>query len=361
MVIGSNHTCALTPAGGVKCWGKDTNGQLGNDLALTDKSTPVDVLGLTSGVVSISAGQAHTCAVTTAGGAKCWGSDEQGQVGDNVSMVTSQPVPVDVLGLTSGVASISAGGFHTCAVHNGAAKCWGSANGGQLGAGGAVTGQASKGVPQSVLNLTSGVASISAGGNTSCAVTTTGGAKCWGSDSKGQLGNNATRADVSSPQDVYGLTTGVASISVGLGHTCAVTAAGAAMCWGSDFTGQLGNGSVETTDKYTPWNVLGLSSGVASISAGDGTTCAVTTSGAAKCWGSDDYGQLGNDSLLVTQPSPVDVFGLSSGVLSISTNRKTTCAVTAGGIAKCWGSDLLGQLGDDAVLASKSAPVYVSP
>ncbi len=352
---GGNHTCAVTTTGAAKCWGYDYYGQLGNDVALTQQPTPVDVLGLTSGVKSISAGGSHTCAVTNGGGVKCWGWDADGQLGNNTSL-TSQPTPVDVLGLTSGVASVSTGGTHTCAVTtSGGAKCWGSDNNGELGNDSTPV---SRPTPVDVLGLTSGVASISAGSSHTCAVTSSGGAKCWGADGSGQLGNDTVLAYQATPVDVLGLTSGVASISAGSNFTCAATTAGGAKCWGADGSGQLGNDAA-LTNQPTPVDVLGLTSGVASISAGTTHTCAVT-SGGAKCWGSDAQGQLGNDAALTNQPTPVDVLGLTSGVESISAGGYFTCAAMASGGAKCWGRDPYGQLGNDAALTNQPIPVDVA-
>jgi alpha-tubulin suppressor-like RCC1 family protein len=251
VAAGEYHTCAVTTAGGLKCWGRDNYGQLGNDVAPTNQPTPVDVLGLTSGVASVSAGGYHTCAVTTAGGLKCWGWDTYGQLGNDAAL-TYQPTPVNVAGLTSGVASVSAGTHHTCAV------------------------------------------------------TTAGGLKCWGSDGSGQLGDDATSTNRPTPVDVFGLTSGVASVVAGGNDTCAVTAVGGLKCWGQDNTGQLGNDAA-FTNQPTPVDVLGLSSGVVSVSAGGLHTCAVTTEGGVKCWGRDSEGQLGNDAALAAQPTPVNV------------------------------------------------------
>jgi len=301
IAAGGAHTCALTPSGGVKCWGYDYYGQLGDGGSNTDQPTPVDVSGLPSGVASITAGIHHTCAVTTSGAAKCWGRDNLGQLGDGGTN-TNRPTPVDVSGLTSGVASISAGAYHTCAVTtSGAAKCWGYDEYGQLGDGGTNT---DKTTPVDVSGLTSGVASISAGSNHTCAVTTAGAAKCWGLGNGGRLGNG-TNTNQPTPVDVSGLTSGVASISAGGSHTCAVTTSGAAKCWGSDGNGQLGDGGTNT-DKTTPVDVSGLTSGVASISAGNNHTCAVTTSGAEKCWGFGNSGRLGNGGT-ASSSTPVDV------------------------------------------------------
>ena len=243
---GLDHTCALTTAGGVKCWGYSSRGQLG-DNTTTDRYTPVDVVGLSSGVAAISAGGHHTCALTTTGGVKCWGANKYGVLGDNTT--TDRYTPVDVVGLSSGVAAISTGAGHTCAL------------------------------------------------------TTTGGVKCWGANKYGVLGDSTT-ADRYTPVDVIGLSSGVAVISTGMGHTCALTTTGGVKCWGGNVFGMLGDGTI--TDRWTPVNCSGLSSGVAAISTGGTHTCALTTAGGVKCWGRNDHGQIGDNST-TQRHAPVNV------------------------------------------------------
>ena len=285
IAAGGYHTCAVTTSGGAKCWGYNYNGQLGNN-STTQSKVPVDVFGLTSGVASLGAGYSHTCAVTASGGAKCWGYNTYGQLGNN--SFTDSKVPVDVFGLTSGVASLGAGRSHTCAVTtSGGAKCWGYNSYGQLGNNSTFDSL----VPVDVFGLTSGVASLEVGSHNACAVTVSGGAKCWGYNGNGQLGNNST-IDSLVPADVYGLTSGVASLEMGGYHTCAVTVSGGAKCWGYNVNGQLGNNS--TTQSSVPVDVSGLTSGTALLAGGALHTCAVTTSGGAKCWGHNGSGQLGD-------------------------------------------------------------------
>jgi alpha-tubulin suppressor-like RCC1 family protein len=121
VAMGATHVCAVTAAGGAKCWGSNVSGKLG-DSTMTNRSAPVDVIGLTSGVASISNASDHSCAVTTAGGVKCWGNNFFGKLGDGTN--TERRTPVDVVGLTSGVAAVAVGGSHTCALTTGGGvKC----------------------------------------------------------------------------------------------------------------------------------------------------------------------------------------------------------------------------------------------
>ena len=187
IAAGLNHTCLLTVSGGVKCWGVNTSGQLG-DGTTTQHNAPVDVSGLTSGVTTIAVSSAHTCALTTSGGMKCWGSNSSGQLGDGTT--TDRYIPTDVSGLTSGVTAITTGDSHTCAVTTGdAAKCWGENTSGQLGDG--TTTQ--RHTPVDVNGLASGVTSVEAGSSHTCAVTASGGAKCWGHNLSGQVGNGGAQ------------------------------------------------------------------------------------------------------------------------------------------------------------------------
>src|SRR2546426_6866748 len=133
IAAGDRYTCALTTPGGVSCWGYNEFGQLGNGTT-SDSASPVDVTGLASGISAIAARGEHTCALTVAGGVKCWGADINGQLGDGTT--TNSPTPVDVVGLATGITAIATGGEHTCALTtDGAVKCWGWNAAGQLGDG----------------------------------------------------------------------------------------------------------------------------------------------------------------------------------------------------------------------------------
>jgi alpha-tubulin suppressor-like RCC1 family protein len=350
LAAGDAHTCALTSKTGVKCWGHNYAGQIGNGTRM-DSSAPVDVLGLSSGVTAITAGSgsAHTCALTSGGAVECWGDNSTGQLGTGVTL--DSPTPVMVSGLSSGVIAIAAGAQHTCALtQGGAVKCWGLSFHGQLGDGTFTHSY----TPIDVVGLSSGVTAITAGGLHTCALMTSGAVKCWGDNPTGELVNGVTSTS-STPVDVPRLSSGVREIAAGASHTCALTNSGAVTCWGDNSNGQLGNGT--TSLSSTPVDVSGLSSGVAAIAAGGNHNCALTDSGAVKCWGANYNGMLGNGTD-TDSPIPVGVSGLSSGVTAIAAGDGHTCALTTDGPVLCWGWNLSGQLGNDTNTDS-STPVQV--
>jgi alpha-tubulin suppressor-like RCC1 family protein len=348
IATGWYHTCALTTGGGVKCWGENSYGRLG-DGTTTERTTPVDVVGLASGVAAIGAGYYHTCALTAGGGVKCWGDNRYGQLGDGTT--TRSSTPVDVVGLASGVAAISVGGYHTCVLTTGGGvKCWGSNGSAQLGDGTS----SQRTAPVDAVGLGSGVAGIVAGFSTTCALTTGGGVKCWGSNGYGQLGDGTTTQH-NAAVDVLGLGSGVARIAAGYRHTCALTTSGRVKCWGHNGYGQLGDGTI--SQRTAPVDVVGLASGVTAIAAGGWHTCAVTAGGGVKCWGENSYCQLG-DGTITQRTTPVNVVGLANGVAAVAVGWYHTCALTTGGGVKCWGYNAYGELGDGTT-AGSSTPVDV--
>lgn len=347
---GEERSCALTDAGGVRCWGRHAG-----DGVDVHRPLAVDVLGATSDIATLAAGNGVACVVTTGGQARCWGGNSTGAVGDGTTQ--RRLAPVDVLGLGT-VAAVGPGYYHSCAVTTaGAAKCWGNNDDGQLGDG-TTTDSLS---PVDVAGLSSGVATITAGSASSCALTTAGGVKCWGHNSAGNLGDGTTTPSLA-PVDVVGLASGVVSlINVGSAY-CALTAAGGVKCWGRNILGQLGDGS--TTDRSVPVDVVGLTSGVTAIGSGPNHACAVNAAGGVECWGGNGGGQLG-DGTTTSSAVPVDVVGLASGVASVDGGDDHTCARTATGAVKCWGrngeffpGDVTGELGDGTEDASLT-PVNV--
>jgi alpha-tubulin suppressor-like RCC1 family protein len=403
---GWGHTCVITGLGGVKCWGLNESGQLGDGTQL-DSSTPIAVFGIGSALVrtqtntpaatrthtpsrtltatptptptvsstpavrptitvpapsvtpgglaveaaiAITSGELHTCALTIQGEVRCWGDNTTGQLGDGTTL-TARSSPVEVIGLASVVSGVAAGTYHTCALTiAGGVKCWGGNANGQLGDGTTAQHPA----PVDVIGLSGGVEALGAGYHSNCVLLSTGGVQCWGGNILGQLGDGTT-TDRPTPVDVIGLSSGVRSIAVGLQHVCALMDAGGVKCWGSNFAGQLGDGT--TTDRFTPVDMKGLPGGIVALAAGSASTCALTQKGGVKCWGSNSAGTLG-DGTGIDRLWPVNVSGLSSGVLAITLGHDHACALMDGGRVKCWGWNVDGQLGDGTKI-TRYAPVDV--
>jgi alpha-tubulin suppressor-like RCC1 family protein len=318
IAMGLLHTCALTSVGGVKCWGYNRDGELGNG-STADSAAPVNVAGLTTGVTAIATGSQFTCALTTDGAVKCWGLNGNGQLGTGAA--ANSLIPVAVSGLSSGVTAISASFDHACALSSGGVKCWGLNQYGELGNG--LTTNSS--TPVAVTGLTTGVSAIAASTNNTCALTTSGGVKCWGFNLVGQLGNGVSKNSLT-PVDVTGLTSGASAITASANYACALTGAGAVKCWGANPAGQA--------VILVPIDIPGLSGGVSAIAAGEGFTCALTTDGGVKCWGNT----LGNGTS-VSSKVPVDVVGLPIGIKTITAGDKAVCAITITGTIKCWGGN----------------------
>ena len=335
LAAGANHTCALLSTGAVKCWGQQYSGALG-DGTNTSSTTPVQVLGLTSGVTAITSGDYHSCALLSTGAMQCWGNGNSGELGNG--SINGTAAPVQVIGLTSGVTRIAAGGRHTCAIHSGVLKCWGKNSFGELTDG--TTTRST--TPLTINGLGASATDMTAGDAHICAILTTGAAKCWGSNGIGQLGDGTT-TNRTTPVQVTGLTSGVTSIAASPDMTTCAVVSGAAKCWGYN-----GNdwkfGSGNTTNSSTPVQVSGLTSGVSSVVVGYYNGCAVLSAGGVKCWGRGSSGELGN-GLQTWTSTPVSVSGVSVVPTAISTGSQFTCAVVSGA-TKCWGYNGVGAVGD---------------
>ena len=347
---GSRHTCGLDEGGVSYCWGYNGDGQLGLGLEPAG-SGPVFALPQPTAAAGkltfaeVDGGRYHTCALTLSNIGYCWGAGVDGRLGDGGTSQKNSPSPLQG---TEIFKAISAGRTHSCALSpSGRLFCWGSNSEGQVGNGDPVRGAVSS--PVELIGGPSYV-SVASGGLHSCAVTAAGAAYCWGYNAKGQLGNSTT-----SSSGIPALVSGgleFASITAGENHTCGLSSSGQAYCWGDNAFGQLGA------------NVLGNSADpvavaggltFASLSAGFGHTCGITASGVAYCWGRNTRGELG-DGTTTSRPAPVAVGGglsfrlISAGGGDAGINPTTapahTCGVTVGKVAYCWGDNQFGQLGD---------------
>lgn len=354
--------------GGAKCIGLNDVGQLG-DGSNINRTAAVNVTGLSSGVIAIAAGDAHVCALITGGSVKCWGSNNRGQLGDGSTVNSSSPVQVS--GLTTGVVRVEAGLETTCAITSvGRALCWG--NNQTYGAGSATTdGNADNEfdpvlAPTQVTGLSSGVVAISISGERTsatvsvthgCAVLEYGDLKCWGSNSSGQAGV-AGSGPFSAPQQVV-TGTQMAAVSNGALHTCAVSTSGAVMCWGANDKGQLANGTSTAVASGTIVAVAGATSGIVQVSSGRYTSCAITSAGGLLCWGDNIHGGISPTPTRSTITSVTTPYSLTSGISAVSLSEYATCALFTNGDLKCWGTNSYGQTGDGYQLRSLSpVPVH---
>ena len=383
---GFDHTCALLVTGAVRCWGGNDLGQLGlgNNDALGDNEaiTTAPTVPLGAPATAVSAGGHHTCALLVGGAVRCWGDNSEGQLGlgttadlgDNEAITSTPAVPLGAQAI-----AISAGELHTCALLvTGAVRCWGYNGNGQLGLGNTNTVGDNEGVTSvPAVPLGAPAIAIAAGDTNTCAILVGGALRCWGYNVNGELGlgNTAKLGDdeaiTSAPPVPLG---GSASaVSVGNHHICALLTSGSVRCWGSNIAGQLGLGNTDVVgDNETAGAVpvVPLGAPAIGISAGGVHTCALLASGSVRCWGRSTDGELGlgntssvGDDEAITSVSPVP---LGASVVAVTTGASRSCAVFASGALRCWGDNFAGglglgttnDLGDDEAVTS--APVVPS-
>lgn len=346
VVAGVIHSCGILTDGTAYCWGNNDFGQLG-DGSYKTRVWPVPVVGSVR-FTTLAAGAGHTCGIATTGLAYCWGLNLNGQLGDQTHTDRATPAPVES-NLT--FVTLSAGGAYTCGTTaEGTAYCWGWDQFSQLGDGAT----ADQSTPKPVLG---GLKFASINGNAfhTCGVALAGAAYCWGKNDYGQLGTG-TLTDSPIPAAVSG---GVSFVSVEAGyyHSCGVATDGTGSCWGRNHAGQLGVGdSLGSQDQPVPVTVAG-DLHWSMISSGAYFTCGVEAggSGAAYCWGTNQSGQLGASSATSCLDessnsyqcalSPLAVTGgLTFAEVSASTQH--ACGLTTDGVAYCWGLGSDGQLGN---------------
>lgn len=375
LVAGDNHACVIL-SGKVFCWGSNATLQLGTATDVTSSSTPLEVQGIST-AVELAAGWGHTCALLENMTMKCWGSNQSLQLGTSDSTSDLQ-VPTLVPNL-SNITSIAAGASATCAIVGGVGakigdaggvKCWGNNGPQDLFSGesapylGRATITTTTHVPgyvrSSGADLSSDVARISVGQDYGCAVMTNKTAKCWGDNTQDKLGVGSVAAyNVArlGAVDVGGLT-GIAAMSTGSSHACAILETTEMKCWGSFDSGQLGAdkdfmqiAADYTGGKYTVKEKRGSAlnfSPATSVDASQSRTCALR-SGQAACWG-------GGDGYII---APVAVVGVSDATV-IEAGNTFTCVSNSTNAVSCWGTNNVGQLGNGVKIDSDVA-VSVKP
>lgn len=348
----SGHTCAVAkpfvPPSTTYTWGANGDGQAGTgSITPGVLSSPAVTAGSLS-LATVSSGSGYSCALTTGGEAYCWGNNSSGKLGNGAISNTAHPTPISVLG---GLIfdQISAGWHHTCGLVGSSAYCWGSGSNHKLG-----NGSTSDRTSPTLVSGSFNFQSVETGQNHTCALSTMGDAYCWGANVRGQLGTGNT-TNAPTPVAVVG---GIKfrEINMGGSHSCGRTVTGSTYCWGYNLYGQLGNGS--TADSSTPVLVkAGATSNVffKQISIGWQHSCGITNAGAAYCWGLNDDGELGTGTGGGAHSWATPVAG-GLTFASINTGERRTCGITTGGDAYCWGINYLG----DGSSNGSNVPVLVS-
>jgi len=294
IVAGYEFSCALLSNGETWCWGKNTtNYALGNGTYF-DADLPTKV-NTDSEYVQIAAGYNHACGLVNNGSVECWGNGDVGRLGDGTTG-TDSATPVTVSEISNAV-KIRAGDSATCALlADRTAKCWGKNEEGQLGN---ETPSAEESTPVAV-NLTDIIdihvngAADTENSHFGCAVTTDGSVYCWGDNQYGQVGNGSSGStNVLTPTQVSGVADAIAITTTG-GSACALINDGSIECWGAGYRGLLGNGG--TSNQSSPVSVSGISTAVSLADSMSSThMCAILQDGSMQCWGDDEFGQLGSD------------------------------------------------------------------
>ena len=332
----SNHGCALSKTGTAYCWGNSNQyGELGTRSG-TVLTKPQALAGQPAKVRQIVADYQFTCLIDDATGALyCLGDNELGQLGNGST--TNTDTPTLVSDLDSGVLSVALGQGFGCAVKTGGSVyCWGDNSYGQLGNGTIV----SQKTPVAVSGITGAATKVFCGSYHACALTTTGALYCWGSSFVGELGFASTDLCVGNyscsktAKNVSAMGSGVKSASCGWQHTCAINSAGALFCWGRGMDGRLGNGT--ENDYSQPAPVTGMTSGVVAVTCAEHHSCAVKDTGVAYCWGWNYHGLLGYGTVNQKYLSPGVVDVVPSTVVAIDSYDQTI-ALTSDGSLYVWG------------------------
>jgi alpha-tubulin suppressor-like RCC1 family protein len=342
------HSCALTPAGTAYCWGVNSSGELG-DSSTIDRNLPTAVSGGLT-FTSIAAGRSNTCGLIADGSAYCWGSNAAGQLGDGTMTTRMVPSPAAIghkfisIGFSDPIQLLP---YEVCGLEtSGAVRCWGRNNSTPLAVAPGF----------SFTQLSAGV------GGSFCGIVTSGDACCWGYGFYTELDIDSSvtaTTFAAAPARVDG-GHAFTSISVGFGHACGITTDAHLYCWGDNAFGQLGDGH---TGLFSLVPVLVRGTGLyTAVTSGYDGSCAISTDEAAYCWGYSTFGNLGIGS---SNDGPVGVPEPVAGdwaFASLSKGLFNTCGVTTTHVAYCWGrgGSGLGIGSDGDHLVGANAPVKVA-
>jgi hypothetical protein len=388
IAVGWGNACARLTDGSLRCWGAAGpalgDGKGSSNANIGDDESPASVAPVpVGGAVAHVSINVSPCVTLVDGSARCWGENSNGRLGyGNVTSIGDDETPASLpaLSLGSPVGQIASGGFGTsCAVlKGGAVRCWGRNDEGQLGLGN-TTAVGDNEAPDAVPPISLGGEAVQIAANSFhvCALLAGGNVRCWGRNEAGQLGlgHTLTIGDDELPSSTSPVRLGgqATQVVVGSGHSCALLEGGAVRCWGSNGDGRLGLGTTanvgdnETPDAVAPVNLGGKATQLSSSAA---STCARLEDGTLRCWGINPYGQLGYGNTLSVgadrTPAAAGPVGVGGPVRQVSVGDHQTCALLESGEVRCWGLNDRGQLGlgttanvGDDELPSAVAPVRV--
>jgi alpha-tubulin suppressor-like RCC1 family protein len=387
ITAGSTHTCVLVHSARVKCWGRNNFGQLGlgdttsrgDGAGEMGDDLPTVNLGTGRTATALTSGESHTCALLDNGTVKCWGKNDVGQLGlgdtasrgDGAGEMGDSLPPVS-LGAGRTATAITAGDNHTCArLDNGTVKCWGNNTNGRLGLGdvaarGDAAGEMGDSLPAVALGTGRTARAVSAGSGQTCALLDNAAVKCWGANGFGQLGLGDALAHGSGAGEMgdnlptVDLGTGrtATAITAGVLHTCALLDNGTVKCWGNSASGQLGLEDVATRgdaggEMGDSLPSVPLGRDVVAVTAGNSHNCALLDNGDVKCWGNNQFGQLGLGDVANRGDAagemggnlPTIELGGFRTVVAVDAGSAHTCALLDNGSIKCWGENSNGTLG----------------
>ena len=386
VALGDEHSCVLFNEGNIRCWGYNYYGQLGlgHRSNIGDNEHPLSQGDVSVGerVLKLALGDRFTCALLESGNVKCWGHDDLGSLGlgHTVHMYDQLPSSQGNIefGTTASVVDIDVGGYHACALfETGQMKCWGHNYYGQLG----YSHRHNLGDGETLdevgfVDVGGRVTAFSLGSVHTCALLESGDVKCWGHNNWGQLGLGHTNdiGDDERPSSVASINLGGQALEITSGDSfsCVRLTTGQVKCWGLNSFGTLGLGrSGHIGDNETPDSIgpISLGSTVSQISSGSRSSCALLSGGHVRCWGHNDYGQLGlghRDPVGYNDvPSTRRVLDLPEKAVQVAMGGHHGCALLQSGRLTCWGQNDRGQLGlahrsqigDDETLGSLSGVV----
>lgn len=331
IAVGSTHSCGINATGKLFCWGRDTNGALGDGAANVDQLYPVPI-DVGNSYMSVAVGDSSTCAITTVNSLMCWGKNTNGQLGIGSLTATNVPTYVD-----TGFAKVSMGLNSTCGLKtDGSVKCWGSQTNGRIG-NGLNTGNA---VSPEPVTIAGAAVDVTVGTDHACAVRDNGAVYCWGGNTYGQVGDGTTTEALTPVEIATG--GGIVQVSGGQYYTCVLRADGKAFCWGQGTWGKLGQGSSSSSSSPV---AAQATFNFSSIKAGGNSTCGIDQlDSRLKCWGYGHYGLLGDGLRRTSNFSPIEATLLPGTTTNFSLNGTNACAVSQGK-GFCWGGNHSTQLG----------------